>query len=140
MVDVNASKQNSNDRVPLLQSFFRSQASSLLATAADFTIYLILFKGVGLFYGTASGMGAAVGAVVSFFLGRHWAFKRKDGRLSTQAMKYGITSGLSVILNTGIMILVTESCHISPDVSKVIVALFIGVLFNFPMFRYFVYR
>lgn len=127
-------------KVPFLQSFFRSQASSIAATATDWSVYFILFKLAGVYYGLSSGIGAVFGAVVSFYLGRHWAFKRKDGKLSSQALRYGITSAISVFLNTSGMIWVTEQMNISPDYSKVIVALLVGVIFNFFMFRYFVYR
>jgi len=127
-------------KVPFLKSFFRSQASSFAATVTDFAVYLSLFKGFGLYYGLSSGIGSAFGAVVSFYLGRHWAFKRKDGRLTGQAIRYGLTSFASVTLNTSGMIWVTENLNIAPDYSKVIVALIIGVFFNFFMFRYFVYR
>ena len=129
-----------SEKVPFLQSFFKSQASSFLATVTDFSVYFLLFKGIGLYYGLSSGIGAVFGAVVSFFLGRHWAFKRKDGKLSTQALKYAITSGLSVLINTSGMIWMTETLSISPDISKVVVALLVGIFFNFFMFRYFVYK
>ena len=129
-----------NAKEPLGKSFVKSQASSVIATATDFCIYFLLYKGFDIFYGLSSGIGAVFGAVVSFFLGRHWAFKKKDGRLTTQALRYAVTSGSSVFLNTFGMIWVTETFHISPDVSKVIVAILIGVLFNFLMFRYFVYK
>ena len=137
---MNMSTQKTSAKVPFVKSFYRSQMSSFAATTADFGVYLLLFKVFHMYYGLASGIGAVAGAVISFFLGRHWAFKKKDGNLSVQALKYILTSGISVVLNTVGMIWMTEQFTISPDISKIVVAILIGVFFNFLMFRYFVYR
>ncbi len=137
---MNSSTQNKSSKVPMLESFYKSQVSSLTATAADFGVFLFLSRLCGMYYVWASATGAICGAIISFFLGRHWAFRKKDKGLTGQAFRYTITSGLSVVFNTYLIYFITESFGIKDVVSKVIASLFVGVFFNFCMFRYFVYR
>lgn len=127
-------------KVPFFTSLYRSQITSVTATGVDFLVYFILFKGLQMYYGWASGIGAFCGAMVSFFLGRNWTFKRKDGKISGQMIRYGLTALASVALNTKGVIYVTEVFNFAPTVSKIIISVLVGVLFNFTMHRYFVYK
>jgi len=131
---------NSNPKVPFFESFAKSQFSSIVATSVDFMVFLILKDLVGIYYVTASGISACFGAVVSFVLGRNWAFRRKDGKVTHQAIKYAITSGTSIVLNTAGIYFLTETLGTTPLVSKIIIAVLVGVFFNFLMYRYFVYK
>jgi putative flippase GtrA len=88
----------------------------------------------------ASGIGSFFGACVSFSLGRNWAFRRKDGKMSHQAIKYLITSGTSLVLNTLGIYLLTEWTGLDPKISKVLISILVGIFFNFLMYRYFVYK
>jgi putative flippase GtrA len=92
------------------------------------------------YYVTAAAISAAVGAIISFYLGRTWAFRRRDGSLSAQAVKYLLTSGVSLFLNTAGIYLFTDYANIPYGFSKVIISILIGIFFNFLMYRYFVYR
>ena len=75
-------------RVPFITSFIRSQMSSAIATAMDFTVFVFLTEILKIYYVAAAAMAALVGAIISFLLGRNWAFARKDGRLTHQAFRY----------------------------------------------------
>lgn len=137
----NNSESNKNVvKVPFFTSFFRSQASSAVSTVFDFGSFGLLYYVFGVYYALASAIGNIFGAIVSFYLGRNWAFKRQDGKLSHQAVKYAVTSILSAIINTSGVIFLTENFGIEPTYSKAIVALLVGATFNFLMFRYFVYK
>jgi len=136
----NNSESNINSKVPFFTSFFRSQASSVVSTAFDFGSFGFLYYIFGVYYGLASAIGNIFGAVVSFYLGRNWAFNRKNGKISHQAIRYAITSILSAIINTTGVIFLTENFGLEPPYSKAIIALVVGASFNFLMFRYFVYR
>jgi len=101
----------------------------------------LLYYGFGMYYVYATAIGAVAGAVVSFFLGRHWAFMNKEGKLSTQSIKYIITSGFSLLLNVAGMYLLVDILGISNIIiAKTIIALTVGILFNFPMQRFFIYK
>jgi len=127
-------------RVPFVTSFVRSQMSSAIATALDFTVFLFFTEILKVYYVIAAAVGAFVGACISFMLGRNWAFRKKDGHLTSQAVKYLITSGTSLVLNTYGIYALTEYLGIQYIYSKVIISLLVGVFFNFFMYRYFVYK
>ena len=133
-------KSENKEKVPFVTSFFRSQASSAVATIFDFGSFGILHYLLMVHYALSSGIGNIFGAVVSFYLGRIWAFKSRDGKISHQAIKYAITSLSSAFINTSGVVLLTETFSIEPTWSKAIVALVICATFNFLMFRYFVYK
>lgn len=133
-------KSTNKQKVPFFTSFFRSQASSAVSTLFDFGSYGILKYIFNVYYPYASATGNIFGAIVSFYLGRVWAFKRQDGKITHQAIKYAITSLSSAFINTSGIYFVTEYFGLEPTWSKAIVALIVGATFNFFMFRYFVYK
>jgi len=126
--------KTSGVKVPFMKSFMRYNVSAIIATATDFIVLSILHYGMGMYYVDATALGAVAGAIVSFFLGRHWAFMNKEGKLSTQGLKYFITSGFSLLFNVvGVYLLVVL-------IAKTIISLTVGFLFNFPMQRFFIYK
>ena len=127
-------------QVSFLTSLWRSQATAIMATAVDFSVYFILFQFVSIYYVTASGIGAFCGAMVSFFLSRHWAFKSTDDRMRYQMMRYGCASGLSLFLNVYGIFFIVETFGIQETVAKVLTSTLIGLFINFPIFRYWVFR
>ena len=133
-------KIESREKVPFFTSFFRSQASSAVSTLFDFGSYGLLHYVFRVYYPISSAIGNIFGAIVSFYLGRVWAFKRQDGEITQQAVKYAVTSLSSAFINTGGIYFVTEYFSLEPTWSKAIVALIVGATFNFLMFRYFVYK
>jgi putative flippase GtrA len=128
------------EKVPFFTSFFRSQASSAVSTVFDFTSFGILHYLLAVHYALSSGIGNICGAIISFYLGRIWAFKRRDGKISHQAIKYAFTSLSSAFINTSGIIYLTENFSLEPSWSKAITAIVVGATFNFLMFRYFVYK
>jgi putative flippase GtrA len=130
----------SNEKTPFYTSFFRSQFASIVATTADFLVTIFFTEIFKIWYVLSTAFGNLTGAIISFFLGRNWAFNRKNDKMEWQAIRYTITSLMSMGLNTGGVYLLTENMELSYVISKVIMAIFIGVSFNFLMFRYFVFK
>ncbi len=131
---------NTLSKVPFLSSFLRSQAASFLATLTDFLVLIFATEILGIWYVASTAIGATAGAIVSFYLGRNWAFERKEGHVGGQAFRYVLTSGASLLLNMLGVYLITELGGAHYVMSKLIISVLVGVFFNFFMFRYFVFR
>ena len=128
-------------KVPLKTSFLRYNASAYTASFCDYLIFLLLrSEYVGIYYPIAKFIGSCVGATIAFILGRNWTFKNKDVIITKQSIRFGAVVAGSILLNTVGTYLVTEGFHIDEKYSAIIVAIFVGVSYNFPMQRYFVFR
>jgi len=127
-------------KVPFLESFYKSQIGSVLATATDMIVLVFCTEILLIYYVISAAIGAFCGAVISFYIGRNWAFRRKDGKLSSQAIRYFFTSASSLLLNVGGIYLLTDLIGLQYIISKIVISAIIGVFFNFFMFRYFVYK
>ena len=132
------SKENSKE--PFIASFFKSQAASILATLTDFLSYFFLTDLIGFWYIGSNIISSTLGAIVSFTLGRNWAFKKTDVRKREQIFRYAITSISSLLLNTAGLYLLVEWGGFDDFYSKLFVSFIIGITFNFLMFRYFVFK
>ena len=126
--------------VSFFTSLWRSQATAILATATDFSVYFILFHFINIYYVTSSGIGALCGAIVSFFLSRNWAFKSTDDPMRNQMVRYACASAVSLFLNVYGIYFIVETFGIEETKSKILTSILIGLFVNFPIFRYWVFR
>lgn len=121
------------------RSFSRATLTSLAATVVDFgSLYLLVERG-HVYYVLATAMAAVFGAITNFTLNKYWAFEHHHGRVTTQGFKYALVSGVSLILNTGLVFCFTEFGQLRYLVSKAISAVAVGWGWNYPMHRYFVF-
>ena len=82
----------------------------------------------------------ALGATSNFFLGRTWVFRRRSESASGQAFRYALVSAASAGWNSFGEHLVHDLAHVRYVLARAFVALAVGVLWNFPMHRHFVFR
>jgi len=123
-----------------LFSFLKYNIVSLLATALDFTVFVILTKLLGTWYVLAAAISAVSGGMLAFWFNRNWVFDSKTGHIKNQAMKYIIVWISSILLNTIGIFLMVENTNLKPLYAKIIVAILVGVFFNFLMNKYYVFR
>ena len=124
---------------PLMVSLRRSQIASLTATVVDFSWLVFLVEVAHVWYVVATAIAGFLGAFVNFMLGRHWSFTADDGAFRDQAIRYAVVSAASLVLNSLGVYLLTEYLKIHYAMSKIITAVLVGVLFNFPLHRWFVF-
>jgi putative flippase GtrA len=132
--------QASRQPVPLLTSLKRSQIAASIASALDFAVMISFVEILRVRPVAATAVGCIVGAMTSFALGRQWSFKAGHGAIHHQALRYAITAGLSVLLNTTGMYLLNEAAGQKYLGSRIVISLVVGLFFNFPMHRHFVFR
>ncbi len=123
-----------------IRSFTRSQVASVVATAVDFGIIFSFTELLRVWYVASVAIGAFAGAVTNFLMNRHWSFAAGHKSWRGQALRYSLVSTASLLLNTGGVWLVTEKLRIHYAVSVVTVSVGVGVFFNFPLQRSFVFR
>lgn len=126
-------------RPSILISFFRSQVSSMIATALDYTLVFSLTELFGIWYVFSTAAGAFGGAVAHFLMSRQWSFTAIDRKWHGQAFRYFLVSATSLVLNCTGVYLVTEYFGLHYAISVVVVSFLVGILFNFPLHRYYVF-
>ena len=127
--------------VPLFKSFSRYTVSASVATLTDFSVLYCLKEFLGLRPFVATFIGACCGAIVAFLLGRNWTFLNREGKVSRQGAKFFLVVIGSILLNTFGEYLLTEVWPLSHYmIARVIVAVTVGLSWNFPMQRYFVFN
>jgi putative flippase GtrA len=127
---------------PRRQTLFllsQHQVGALVATAVDYAVMILCVSLLGAPPVLGTIVGSIAGAFVSFTLGRRWIFDAERGSLVSQAWRYALVSGLSLCGNAlGEWLLV--HAHLHYFVARVLTSLVVGVAWNFPMHRHFVFR
>jgi len=93
-----------------------------------------------IYYVVSAGLASALGAIVSFTILRYWAFEKTDKPIANQALRYIAVSLLILLLNMGGIYLFTEILGFQYMISKIIIAVIIGVFVSFPLFKWWVYK
>jgi putative flippase GtrA len=124
----------------LLATFGRHQVGAVVATAIDFATMSALVSGLGVPAALATAIGAAVGGLSNFLLGRHWIFSAREDHVGGQAWRYVFVSGASLGWNAGGEYVGHDLLGLHYLLARVIIASIVSVCWNFPVQRAFVYR
>ena len=119
--------------------FLKANFSALAATAVDYGTLLFLVEILHIHYSIGVALGAFLGAITNFLLNRNWTFKSSE-KIRFQILKYALVSIGSLVLNTGLVVLTTESLHLQYFLSKIIVSLVVAWGWNYPLQKNFVFR
>jgi putative flippase GtrA len=117
----------------------RHHISSLIATGVDFLAMIGSVELLRLSPVTGTVIGAAIGGVTNFLLGRHFTFRSEAENVSGQALRYGLVSAASLGLNAlgeHLFISFIPSRYV---LGRILVATTVNNLWNYPMQRFFVF-
>jgi putative flippase GtrA len=118
----------------------RHQVGATAATVVDFGAMILLVEALGLRPDVATAIGATLGGITNFTLGRAWIFRGHSGRLGNQAFRYATVSAAGAALNALGEHLVHDRAHVQYVVARALVAIGVSLLWNFPMQREFVFQ
>lgn len=118
----------------------RAQAAALAATAVDFGSLFLATEWLHVWYVLSVAIGALLGALTNFGLNRHWSFGVGHLAWGPQAKRYALVSAGSLALNVLGVYAFTEGTGFKYGFSKVITAALVGLLFNFPLHRHYVFK
>jgi putative flippase GtrA len=111
-----------------------------MATAVDFGTMILAVERFALAPALATAMGAVLGALTNFALGRTWIFRYGSGHWGSQAMRYAVVSGASAGWNTLGEYLMHDAALVPYVSARVVVSIAVSLLWNFPLQRRFVFR
>ncbi|MDN5350487.1 MAG: hypothetical protein PWQ54_1883 [Bacteroidales bacterium] len=121
-------------------SFIRYNIVAGIATASDFLVLVLLTEAFQLWYIYSAIAGVMIGGVISFIFERNWAFHKRHGNIYMQTLKYSAIWITSILLNTLGLFLLVEFANIHYILSKVFVAVVIGIGFNYFTHKYFIFN
>lgn len=123
-----------------VNKFIRAQVSSLISTIVDFGVTIFLKEVCGVWYLFSTSAGSILGGVTNFTLGRRWVFKAHGLPQGSQAMRYFLVWGGSILLNIAGVWLMTSIGHLNYLYSKIITAIFVGIFFNYLLQNMYVFK
>lgn len=118
----------------------RSIAAASLATSIDFAVVWSLVALSDWVPWSATSLGCTAGGVVSFFIGRTWAFRRSATTLRAQGQRDLFVSATSMLLNMGGVAVFSLLPAIDYRVGWLLARLAVFALWNFPLQRDYVFR
>lgn len=121
-------------------TFIRAQLSSFASTAADFLLTHLFTEFLNTWYLFSSAIGTISGGYINFSLGRYWVFRSVEHKKILQLKKYVIIWIGSLILNTSGVFVFTEILQMHYMISKTLMAIMVGVFYNFYFQKSFVFR
>jgi len=117
----------------------RHQLASLAATLVDFSIMVLCVRNLHATPSAATVVGATCGALTNFTISRHWTFDAAHQPPHGQALRYALVSAASLGLNTLGEYALAEVLSVQFVLARAMVALGVGLLWNFPMHKSFVF-
>jgi putative flippase GtrA len=120
--------------------FARHQIGAIVSTALDFAT---MIAWVELGHGspvTGTAVGAAVGGLSNFTLGRHWIFDADAGPVGGQMVRYALVSLFGLGWNTLGQKFLLAFSHLPYPITRAMIAVVVGVFWNYPMQRWFVFH
>jgi putative flippase GtrA len=120
--------------------FLKAQVSSLIATAVDFTITIVLKELFGLWYVLANVTGVVCGGVTNFLINKDWVFGTSERTVRIQAQRYFLVWSGNFLLNAGGVWVITQSTELSYLTAKIIVSFVLAFTYNFFLQKHFVFK
>ncbi|MDP4267618.1 MAG: GtrA family protein [Bacteroidota bacterium] len=124
----------------IINIFLKAQSVSMISSIVDFINTIILTELVGIWYALSSALGTLSGGVTCFFLSRNWVFHSKESNKLRQFKRFILVWSGSLILNFSGIYMLTEYLYLNYILSKIIIAILVGVFFNFVLQKQFVFR
>src|SRR5882757_4357556 len=116
-----------------MHTFFKANIAAVTASIVDYavTVGAIYFFNVDVV--AAAIAGVVSGGIINFFIGRYWAFNSRQNSTYSQAYKYLVVWVGNLILSAGGMYLLTKQMFIHYALAKLVTALLIAVIYNYPL-------
>ncbi|HLK30012.1 MAG TPA: GtrA family protein [Puia sp.] len=114
-----------------MRTYLKAQAASIVGSAADFLVSILLNEVFHCWYIIANISGNICGAIVQFILSRNWAFNAGKGKVSNQAIKYILFWAGNILLQTAAVYFLKNYLKLDYLISKMIASTITGLTYNY---------
>lgn len=120
-------------------TYIKAQATLVAGSLADYAVTILLVEILHTGIVPANVAGTATGGILQFMLGRNWAFRAANGKVSIQVIRYLMMTAGNIILSTGLIYLLTHFLSWNYLVSKTIISIVLGLTYNYYLQKKFVF-
>ncbi|MDO6388656.1 GtrA family protein [Pontibacter sp. BT731] len=121
-------------------TFLKAQAASMVASAVDFLVTVLVVELLGVWYVTGTVIGTISGGITHFALGRNWVFQAVHRTVPLQAVKYLVIWKGSLVLNASGVYLITQYGGLPYLYSKIVTSLLVGFFYNYIFQKRYVFK
>jgi putative flippase GtrA len=139
-------KKESKTRTILNQVFVfgKAQFSAFIGGITDYTIMVFLTEVFHIHYTFSIVIGGIIGAVINFSLNKAWTFRVKSipykNTLKKQLFKFIVVAINSILLKSSGTYLVTTFLGFNYKISRILIDLFVSIVFNYNLQKYWVFK
>ena len=111
-----------------------------MASVVDYWVTIATVEFLDFHYVAGSGLGTLIGGITNFSIGRHWVFQSSEEEARAQLFRYILVWVGYLMITTSGVYLLTHHTRISYIISKLVVSLFMAIMYNYPLQKRFVFR
>lgn len=125
-------------------TFTKAQLSAFIGGVTDYSIMVFVTEVFHVPYTISIVIGGIIGAAVNFNLNKIWTFNTKDipyrNSINVQVLKFTLVALNSILLKTFGTYLMTKYLGVDYKISRLFIDLFVSLLFNYSLQRFWVFR
>lgn len=122
-----------------MNTFFKVQATSLLASAVDFLVTILCVQLWHSWYVLASLTGAVCGGLVNFVVARTWTFSASNQPVGQQMGRFFLVWVGNAGINAAGLFIATHFLDVQYLLAKTVVSVLVGVSYNYLFQKDFVF-
>ncbi len=136
--------QVKNKHLQRIIVFLKAQLSAFIGGITDYSVMIFVTEVFKVHYTISIAIGGIIGAVLNFGLNKTWTFKSKNRKYRSgiigQLWKFIFVVAGSILLKSSGTFMITNFVKIDYKISRLIVDLFVSLLFNFNLQKHWVFR
>ena len=102
-------------------------ACGLINSSVSDSVFLALYRGVGVHYASAAGLGYCAGMANSFWLNRAFTFQA-TGALRPMLVRFALVTGVGISVNLLVLHTLVTGIRLSPEIAQGLALLCAGCL------------
>ena len=121
-------------------TFGKAQFSAFVGGIFDYGVMVFCTEVFKVHYAESIIVSGLMGAMLNFSINRYWTFQNTEVALKNQLLKFYLVVLGSIVLKSSGTFYVTENFLLDYKISRLIIDLFVSLVFNFTLQKYWVFK